>query len=89
MKITEFRKLIREEVRKILKENESGITIDGKPVKYSSIKLNGVHSWDRPDFADAYADYAEFENGQKLTNAQLDKLTDEYADVINQLANEQ
>jgi hypothetical protein len=72
-----------------LNEGNSGIMVDGKPVNYNSIKLEDVHKWDRPDYADAYASYAEFEDGKKLTDKQLDKLTDEHSDVINQIANEQ
>jgi hypothetical protein len=78
-----------EESKSLRESTNSGITVDGKPVKFSSIELGNVHKWDRPDFADAYASYAEFEDGKKLTDAQLDKLTDDHADVINDIANNQ
>lgn len=71
-----------------LNEEKSGIMVDGKPVNYNSIELEDVHKWDQPDYADAYASYAEFENGKKLTDKQLDELTQEYGDIINQKANE-
>jgi hypothetical protein len=77
------------ESKSLRESTNSGITVDGKPVKFSSIELGNVHKWDRPDFADAYASYAEFEDGKKLTDAQLDKLTDDHADVINDIANNQ
>ena len=67
----------------------SGIMVDGKPVNIDSIELDDVKDWDRPDFADAYASYAEFEDGKKLTDKQLDELTDKHPGVINQIANEQ
>lgn len=35
-----------------------------------------------------YPSYAEFKNGQRLSNAQLDQLGNEHPDVINQIANE-
>ena len=70
-------------------EENSAIMIDGKPVNIDSIKLDDVKDWDRPDFADAYASYAEFEDGKKLTDKQLDELTDKNPDVINKIANEQ
>jgi hypothetical protein len=71
-----------------LKEENSNILIDGKPVKISSIELENVDVQDRPDFVDAYASYAEFEDGQELTDDQLDKLKDDYPEIINQIANE-
>ena len=74
---------------KTVSEKSSGIMVDGKPVNYDSIELEDVKNWDRPDFADAYASYAEFENGKELTDKQLEELTDEHPDVINQIANEQ
>ena len=70
-------------------EKSSGIMVDGKPVNYNSIELEDVKNWDRPDFVDAYASYAEFEDGKELTDKQLEELTDEHPDVINQIANEQ
>ena len=70
-------------------EENSAIMIDGKPVNIDSIELDDVKDWDRPDFADAYASYAEFEDGKKLTDKQLDELTDKNPDVINKIANEQ
>lgn len=66
-----------------------GIMVDAKPVNYNSIELADVKNWDRPDFADAHASYAEFEDGKELTDKQLDELTEEHPDVINQIANEQ
>jgi hypothetical protein len=77
------------ESKSLRESTNSGVTVDGKPVKFSSIELGNVHKWDRPDFADEYASYAEFEDGKKLTDAQLDKLTDDHADVINDIANNQ
>jgi hypothetical protein len=71
-----------------LNEGNSGIMVNGKPVNYNSIELEDVHKWDHPDYADAYASYAEFEDGKKLTDKQLDELTDEHGDIINQKANE-
>jgi hypothetical protein len=73
---------------KTVSEASSGIMVDGKPVNYDSIELEDVHKWDHPDYVDAYASYAEFENGKELTDKQLDELTSEYSDIINQIAHE-
>jgi len=70
-------------------ENESGIIIDGKKVKYNSIELEDVDPRDRPDYSDAYASYAEFEDGTELEDYQLEELTDDYPNVINDIANNQ
>jgi hypothetical protein len=70
-------------------ENGSGIIIDGKKVKYSSIELEDVDPRDRPDYSDAYASYAEFEDGTELEDYQLEELTYDYPDVINDIANNQ
>lgn len=68
-------------------EDEPDITIDGKKVKYSSIELDNVDPKDRPDYSDAYAFSAEFEDGTPLEDYQLEELDDDYPDVINKIAN--
>ena len=49
-------------------------------------EVDGVDLKDYPDFCDAYFSYAEFANGVKLTDEELDELTDTYADVVNAMA---
>lgn len=70
-----------------LNESKFGVVIDGKQVDIGSIELEDVFAWDRPDFADAYASAAQFEDGTELTDIQLEKLTDEHSDIINMIAN--
>jgi hypothetical protein len=49
-------------------------------------EVDGVDRKDYPDFCDVYFSYAEFANGVKLTDEELDELTDAYADVVNAMA---
>jgi hypothetical protein len=51
-------------------------------------EIEGVDSSDYPDFCDAYFSYAEFEDGTRLTDLQLEQLTDENGDMINEMAHE-
>jgi hypothetical protein len=47
-------------------------------------EVDGVDSSDYPDFCDAYFSYATFEDGTELTDEQLEQLTDENGDVVNE-----
>jgi hypothetical protein len=49
-------------------------------------EIDGVDTRDYPDFCDAYFSYAEFENGVALTDAELETLTEENGDVLNEMA---
>jgi hypothetical protein len=64
------------------------VVINGKQVDLASIELDGVESWDRPDYADAYADYAEFTDGTPLSEQELEELTDKHGDIINMKAHD-
>ena len=50
-----------------------------------NLTVEGVDSKDYPDFCDAFFDYGEI-NGRELTDEELDKLTTEYGDVVNEMA---
>lgn len=63
--------------------------INGKQVDGSTIEIDGVNPRDYPDFVDSYATYAEFTNGEALTDEELDVLTDKHSDIIQQLAYEE
>ena len=63
-------------------------TMDVSKVDTNSIEIDGVDPNDRPDFADAYISYAEYEDGTPLTDGELDELTSEMPDLVNQLAND-
>lgn len=46
-------------------------------VDFSSIEIDGVDRRDFPDFVDAYVSYAEWNNGNPLTDEELEWLTNE------------
>ena len=58
-------------------------------IDLSSIQLDGVDRRDYPDMVDAYASYAEWQNGQPLDENQLEALTEQYCDVIQEKAIEE
>jgi hypothetical protein len=64
------------------------VMINGKQVDLGSIELDGVESWDRPDYADAYASAATFTDGTALTDDELDELSDKHGDIINMRAHD-
>lgn len=67
-----------------ISENE-GMMINGKPVDIGSIDIEDIDTRDYPDFSDAYAAYAEFEDGTPLTDSELDELNSSFGDVIHEL----
>jgi hypothetical protein len=64
------------------------VMINGKQLDLSTIELDGVESYDRPDYADAYASAATFTDGMALTDDELDELSDKHGDVINMRAHD-
>jgi hypothetical protein len=64
------------------------VMINGKQVDLRSIELDGVESYDRPDYADAYASAATFTDGTALTDDELDELSDKHGDIINMRAHD-
>jgi hypothetical protein len=58
----------------------------GRKVSIASLEVDGVDSTDYPDFCDAYFSYAHFEDGDDLTDDDLEELTEKYADVLNMMA---
>lgn len=64
------------------------VMINGKQVDLRSIELDGVESWDQPDYADAYATAATFTDGTPLTDDELDTLSDKHGDIINMRAHD-
>lgn len=62
------------------------IEINGKLVNSSSIVLDGVDKADYPDFCDAYVEYAEFADGNPLTEIELMMFEDNYPELVNELA---
>ena len=66
--------------------NMERIFIKSKEVKYTSLEVDGVCSWDYPEFCDAYVSYGEFINGKELTQEELEILEAEYSDLAYELA---
>lgn len=53
------------------------------------IEVDGVKSWDAPDFSDAFFSYAVFEdNGQELSDYELDMLAIQNQSLLNELAHQ-
>ena len=68
-------------------ESVAPVMIGGREVDVGSIQLGNVHSWDYPNFSDAFAEYAEFVDGIPLSDDELDQLSDS-GDIINQVAHD-
>jgi hypothetical protein len=64
------------------------VMIDGKEVDVHSIVAGNVDHYDYPDFADAYADSAEFMDGTPLSDAQLSQLDDMHSDLVQMAAHD-
>lgn len=69
------------------KVNE-GLTIGGKAVNTRSLEIDGVDRRDYPDFSDAYFSYGEFDDGTSLSDEQLEMLTNQHGDWVNELAHD-
>lgn len=46
-----------------------------KEIDFSTIILGDVDRKDYPDFADAFVEYAEYDDGTELTDEELEELT--------------
>ena len=64
----------------------NSIDFQGRMVDRASIELDDVHSWDYPDFSDAYISYATYTDGTPLSDTELDQFTDQYGDLVHELA---
>jgi hypothetical protein len=59
-----------------------------KYVILSTVEIDGIDHKDSPDYTDAFAAYAEWHNGEPLTENELEAWQDANSDIINQLAHE-
>ena len=59
-------------------------------VNWESIEIDGIDRGDHPDYVDAFVSYAEWKNGQDLTDEELDWLTNELQDSgeLNQMVHD-
>jgi len=71
-----------------MEENVNVMMLNGREIDETSLEIEGVDRGDYPDFTDAFFSYALYVDGTELTNEELDQLTDEYSDLVNQMAHE-
>ena len=64
------------------------IIINNKEVNLDTIKIDGVYSWDYPEYCDAFVSFAKFIDGKTLSPRQLDTITDNYPELVNDLAHQ-
>lgn len=57
-----------------------------KQINFKSIEIDGIDRRDYPDFCDAFISYAEYEDGTELSESELDELTENMGDYINERA---
>lgn len=61
------------------------MNINGREVV--SVEIDGVDTRDYPDFSDAYFSFGIFkDNGEELNEIELEMLTNDYGDVVNEMA---
>jgi hypothetical protein len=75
-------KIVKESKKKLTEAQKFEYIINNKPVDISSVEFDGIDTSDYPDFSDAYVYAAEFEDGTKLTDDELDELQDKYWDSL-------
>ena len=64
----------------------STVAFNNKYVDISSIEVDGIDTQDFPDFCDAYIAHAEYTNGKELTESEIVELSDQYPDLVNDMA---
>ena len=60
--------------------------IDLDVVDLSSLQIEGIYMDDYPDFCDAYFSAGNRLDGTKLLDDELDKLTDDFPDMVHEMA---
>ena len=54
-------------------------------MKLTDYEIEDVKSWDYPDFCDAYISYAEDENGNEMTEQQIEEWTENNEDEFYEM----
>ena len=54
-----------------------------------NVSVSGINMADYPDFVDAYISYAESSNGQALTDEQLETLTNDNQEFVQEMAHDE
>lgn len=49
-------------------------------------EVDGIETWDYPDFCDAFISYALYDDMTELTDAELETLNDENRGLVHELA---
>ena len=52
--------------------------------KITDVEVEGIHTWDAPDFVDAYISYANYD-GEPMTDDQLDTINADREFVLAQV----
>jgi len=65
--------------------SDSEPTVNGKVVDVYSLDFEDIDTKDYPDFADAYVVSGSFEDGSKMSDADLEKFQDEHRDLVHRL----
>lgn len=59
------------------------ITYNNKTV--INLEIDGIKTWDSPDFVDAFFSYGEYDDGTQLTDQELENLADANQDVLHEM----
>ena len=51
-------------------------------INTGSIEFEDIKTWDHPDYVDAYMSYAEYNNGESLTDDEMEWLADNESDFV-------
>ena len=53
------------------------------------VQIDGINMYDYPDFVDAYVSFAIDEEGNILTDEQLDQLAEDYPEWVQEMAHDE
>jgi hypothetical protein len=76
-------------VHNTTKSGSSGGEITMENLRLRNVQVGGICMNDYPDFLDAYISYAEDAGGNPLTDEQLETLTNEHQDFVQEWAHEE
>ena len=63
--------------------------LDLDRLNVDSIVVDGIDMRDYPDLVDSYAEYAEWKNGDPLTDEQLEELNESHCGIVQEAARNQ
>ena len=62
------------------------LSLNNRPIDRSSLEIEGVDRSDYPDFVDTFFSFARFHQGRKLTDEELQQLTENEGELLNEMA---